>query len=413
MRSKRTFAAIAAQRRNTEAVPTRRPEEQQSGWPAKHRVSLCLVLLLSLLAVGCASDTPKFPDVDVAAAADAIAGVAWFDDDRDERIGADERAAGSVTVRVGLGNQVLANVDSVTTDQTGGFVVALPDFLDGFESELFVQVELETDGPNGASSVVHHRVSAEPGETRVMVPLVRAIKCTDTVDDVLASAALCGQPRLPDLVPIVEDFGQPPTQPVAERSARLDTTTLPELELLRFASATANLGDGPLHMIPDTVPSQGKTKTWQRLWTDRGRFLDHRTGEFVFHEGHDHFHLEAFEQYRLLSLDGTVVRTGEKISFCLIDSLPAIATAQTRGSGIFLDVVCEQAGEQQALNPGWTDYYGAGLPDQWIDVTGVEPGDYLVEIVADPDDVIIESDETNNRATFPVTLTFDHRESGD
>lgn len=376
------------------------------------RVGLLSVTMLLWcgLCTSCASQTPQFPSVE--GTPDVVAGVAWFDDGNGS-IDADELPAAGLSVRLGLTRQVFASASGDQTDQAGGFVMGFPDFLEDIDTGIFVEVEIPTGGPDGSPITIHHRVATTRGDDRIMVPVRRPTKCSATLDAMRQSSDVCGQVQLPDLVPLAEDFGQPPTQPIATDSVWLDTSTLPGSDLLRFASATANLGTGPLHMIPESSPSGQRAQTWQRVWTDDGSYADHRTGEFVFHESHDHFHLEAFEQYRLLTTAGQVIRTGEKVSFCLIDSLPALDSAQTLGQGIFLNVICENAGDQQALNPGWADYYGAGLPDQWIDVTGVEPGDYLVEIVVDPENLLIESDESNNRATFPVTLQFENRDDPD
>ena len=359
--------------------------------------------------LGCSNDSPTYPNVD--SSQNFVAGVAWFDDG-DGAIDPRETPADQLISHLGLETQIFRSLNGVRTNDRGGFVLAVPE-LDGAPTDdLFVQITVPVPGPAGEDIDTHVRIAATPGDVKVDIPLRKAARCEVDLSTLLAGGSECGRPLLPDLVPLVEDFGQPPTQPVATRSVRVDSTTLPSTPLLRFASATANLGAGVLHMIPERSPDDGRIPTWQRVWTDSHQFLDHRTGSFTFHEDHDHFHLDGFEQYRLLTLDGAVVATGEKISFCLIDALPATSDAQTRGRGIFLDAVCEQAGEQQALNPGWADYYGAGLPDQWIDITGVAPGDYLVEIVADPDNVLLESDETNNRATFPVTITADDLAGG-
>jgi hypothetical protein len=57
------------------------------------------------------------------------------------------------------------------------------------------------------------------------------------------------------------------------------------------------------------------------------------------------------------------------------------------------------------LSKGWGDTYPSTLPDQAIDVTGVEPGEYIVEVHADAREVVTESDEENNTASVHVLLT--------
>ena len=53
---------------------------------------------------------------------------------------------------------------------------------------------------------------------------------------------------------------------------------------------------------------------------------------------------------------------------------------------------------------GWADVYEANLDDQWVDVTGLPPGQYWLENVIDPNDQLLESDETNNTARILIDL---------
>ncbi len=230
-----------------------------------------------------------------------------------------------------------------------------------------------------------------------------------------ADAQSCGLPRLPDLQPIIAS-----AELSAATATRLepsstgsptaglfpaDTWFVSDEEgrrLLRFATVAANLGDGPLDVIAEPG-ADGSARTWQRVWTDSWHFEDHLSGEFVFHPTHDHVHFDAFERYRLLDANGSVVAASEKVSFCLRDSvrlseeLPPVT-----GPMLADDGACD--GNQQVINAGFGDHYHALLDDQWIDVTGVPPGSYLVEITVDPLNLILESDESNNSATFPVEL---------
>lgn len=356
------------------------------------------------MAASCGSGSPATPSADDVGPT-SVGGVVYVDAG-DGQLDPDDEAVEQLMTQLGQMTQLIDLPTTTTaTNDRGQFILSVPRDL-GATEDLFVQVTIPVDGPDGGTADTHIRQSVTPGQI-IEVNLTRPAACDGELAVASADETICGAMLLPDLVPLVADFGQSPTQPVAAASVRVDTTSLPRTVLLRFASATANIGDGPLHMIPATEPQADRIRTWQRIWTDERRFIDHQTGSFVFHESHDHFHLEGFEQYRLLTLTGDAVAVGKKISFCLIDAVTSSPNAQRRGFGIFLDAVCEDAGAQQALNPGWADYYGAGLDDQWIDITGVDPGDYLIEIVADPDNVLIESDETNNRATFPVTITAD------
>jgi hypothetical protein len=59
----------------------------------------------------------------------------------------------------------------------------------------------------------------------------------------------------------------------------------------------------------------------------------------------------------------------------------------------------------QGVTPGWADIYEWNLPGQYIDVDGLPNGDYVLETIADPDNKLRESDETNNCGTVLVRLT--------
>ena len=103
----------------------------------------------------------------------------------------------------------------------------------------------------------------------------------------------------------------------------------------------------------------------------------------------------------MLDAEGTVIASSEKVSFCLRDSV--LVVPEREGfQAQFDDGDCE--GQQQIINAGFGDHYHALLEDQWIDITGVEAGEYTVEITVDPLDNIIEIDETNNTGTFPVVI---------
>jgi hypothetical protein len=98
---------------------------------------------------------------------------------------------------------------------------------------------------------------------------------------------------------------------------------------------------------------------------------------------------------------GNVVAAGEKTSFAIIDfveydpSLPGFPS----GDGVY------SGGLVQGISVGWGDVYGGYLPDQWIDVTGVPPGRYWLEARVDPQNLVLESNESNNVARILVDLS--------
>jgi hypothetical protein len=56
------------------------------------------------------------------------------------------------------------------------------------------------------------------------------------------------------------------------------------------------------------------------------------------------------------------------------------------------------------VTAGCEDLYSSFLGCQYVEVTGLAPGDYTLRVTADPEGKIPEEDETNNSATYPVTI---------
>ena len=59
----------------------------------------------------------------------------------------------------------------------------------------------------------------------------------------------------------------------------------------------------------------------------------------------------------------------------------------------------------QGITSGWADIYDWYLPDQYIDVSGVADGQYILETLADPDNLLLEADETNNCDSVVIRLS--------
>jgi hypothetical protein len=90
---------------------------------------------------------------------------------------------------------------------------------------------------------------------------------------------------------------------------------------------------------------------------------------FDFAPCHGHFHLRDFSVYELLSLDRTVVVASHKQGFCFEDSLKYDGGKSNGYNCTF-----------QGITSGWGDWYFKQLTGQWIDITGVPEGDYIVRV---------------------------------
>ena len=81
---------------------------------------------------------------------------------------------------------------------------------------------------------------------------------------------------------------------------------------------------------------------------------------------------------------------GHKQGFCLRDGGNCAAPRYT----------CDN----QGISAGCTDTYSARLGCQYLDVTGLRPGRYILRVTIDPFERIAELDERNNVVSLPVTL---------
>lgn len=125
---------------------------------------------------------------------------------------------------------------------------------------------------------------------------------------------------------------------------------------------------------------------------------------FVYSPCHGHYHLQGYALYELLNLNGTPVVInghgviGHKQAFCLLDSVQVSPTAGP----------AKYTCTNQGISVGWSDVYDASLDCQWIDVTGVPAGNYLLRVTINGGlngtHVFAESDYSDNTATVTVTI---------
>jgi hypothetical protein len=149
--------------------------------------------------------------------------------------------------------------------------------------------------------------------------------------------------------------------------------------LLRFDTVTPNIGTGDMRLGAPTDANPS----------------------FVYSMCHDHYHFQGYADYRLLAADGTEAGSGHKQAFCLLDSEQYITDDPTvRRSERY---TCDNQGIQR----GWADNYDASLDCQWIDVTEVEAGDYMLRITINGERALTELDYDNNVAEVMVTIPED------
>ena len=204
------------------------------------------------------------------------------------------------------------------------------------------------------------------------------------------------QDFLPDMIPIASTLTE---------QLRLDTTEISGRTLMRFSTELANGGDGPLEIWGGSTTGNSQ-QVFQRIYQEGGGHRDVLAGEFIYHPEHGHIHFEAFATYdlQLLGANGAVIASGGKTSFCLINIRQPLPDVTANA-----DVVHGRGGNScgtiQGISTGYSDVYSSSLDGQWIDVTDVADGTYTLQITADPENRIQETNENNNVASVTVTIS--------
>jgi Lysyl oxidase len=98
------------------------------------------------------------------------------------------------------------------------------------------------------------------------------------------------------------------------------------------------------------------------------------TADFEFSPCHNHYHFLGFASYELRDRNDRVVGFGHKQSFCMTDSRRYSGDRPRRFDCHF-----------QGITVGWADRYGFDLDGQWVDVTDVPPGDYVLIVTVNPE----------------------------
>jgi hypothetical protein len=171
--------------------------------------------------------------------------------------------------------------------------------------------------------------------------------------------------------------------------------------LLVFGSAVDNVGPGELVVVGRRLGRE--MLTWQVV-AGRRYPLSVRL-RYVRSETHEHWHFPDFERYELRRLDGTLVGRDRKTGFCLRDAYETRALNRKPGwTGECRRRHPEARTIREGISVGFGDDYVPQKEGQSIDVTGLEPGRYVLVHRANPDRVLRERSYANNAASALIAL---------
>jgi hypothetical protein len=193
--------------------------------------------------------------------------------------------------------------------------------------------------------------------------------------------------------------------------------------LLRLTNEIANRGRGPLEIYPSTTshncdgdghPNNDRD-AFQRIFLDNGdgvfdRDTDTASQHFKFgcdRHSHKTGLWEVFDlaRYKLLRLHGGKrVTRSTKVAFCTVDSdHPFPGLPGSPGGGYYPTFGCDP-NSILGVSVGWADEYYYGLPGQQLNVTGLKAGRYCLVSKGDPDNLLRESNNSNNVRRTRIAL---------
>jgi len=220
---------------------------------------------------------------------------------------------------------------------------------------------------------------------------------------VAVTAAVAGMVSAGALLP---DLQQKPPYDISARTAPRGRV------VLTFASAVGNVGQGPLILNGRrNRATKVMTVTQEVVHADGTREqVPVKGGMKYTPSGHNHWHFLKFDAFELHDpATGAQVAVGHKIGFCLgsrytVDAPPPgtpAAPAINTNCGRFLPGLTRM---RMGIDVGYADDYAAYLEFQYIDITSVPAGRYVVVHRADPQGVLAVGDRTDDVASTLIDI---------
>src|SRR6185437_7019149 len=164
--------------------------------------------------------------------------------------------------------------------------------------------------------------------------------------------------------------------------------------------------------------------TDQRLFTtnteqtnfNRAHVEEPSSGRLIYSsaDGHNHWHLQEIARYSLWNAGRTAeVAPAQKVGFCLDDS-QHVETSVGPSSPVYADSTgrkfCKEWEPQttevwEGISAGWRDKYDSFLALQWVDISNVQPGEYLLREDVNPLGFVIEEPGANAPSYTPVKVS--------
>jgi hypothetical protein len=174
--------------------------------------------------------------------------------------------------------------------------------------------------------------------------------------------------------------------------------------LLRFTAMMVNVGDGPFEVhghrasTAEAMQVDQVIRTTASSGSEVAQRIPTRAEGKWSGDGHNHWHVQEMMRYDMWGPSGT--HRGAKQGFCFLDSDPWILSLPGAPSGSYYrgswcQFTPSALSNRMGISVGWGDEYEYYLAWQWVDITGLAPGTYVVRAKVDPYGYFTELNEAN------------------
>jgi hypothetical protein len=249
-------------------------------------------------------------------------------------------------------------------------------------------------------------------------PAVRRLVARAASLAVLASVAVGAMPAAASTALLARTGAHLDAGPsaVVDRLPDLRMATPTELRLRRFSSGTValrftaiiqNAGRGNFELRVSRPSSSHTVMTVkQRIFRSDGSSYYVTTPEVARYtgDGHDHWHVQKVATYELYRVGSSqLLRTGTKVGFCFFDTnnpVPDSIYSGPRYPRKYVESACGKRASltlgRLGITPGWGDEYPWDFAYQYVKVTNLPAGDYVLKVIVDRPNSYRESSNTNN-----------------
>jgi hypothetical protein len=209
---------------------------------------------------------------------------------------------------------------------------------------------------------------------------------------------------LPDLVPL-------PSWGIFTNHIR-KTRRHPASDQLTFGATVSVGGNSPLDVEGFRSNGSPVMPAFQYFWKN-GKVIGRApagTMGFDSKKGHNHWHFEQFAQYQLLNSAKQLAVRSHKVGFCIAPTDPVdllLPAAEWQPTFLGFGFNCGSPTAlwvREMLPVGWGDTYFQFRAGQSFNITSVPNGTYYIEVIANPQHVLYETNTSNDVSLRKVNL---------